>query len=179
MIKRKHLSCYWPFVRGIHRWAVDSHHKDQRRRALMFSLISTRTSDWANNQDASDLWCDHAHYDFTVMSICIIVRIYKIYNAYPPCMDMVQFKDELVNVFPKISLWCYLLLLSYTGDSQIKSCERIFFFLSINICRYICVGGLGAVSIRKTVLPGMAIPMLKIRRPNGRLIFNMEIVIRR
>ena len=38
---------------------------------------------------------------------------------------------------------------------------------------------LGAVSIRKTVLPAMAIPMLKIRRPNGRLIFNMEIAIRR
>ena len=37
----------------------------------------------------------------------------------------------------------------------------------------------GAVSIRKTVLPGMAIPMLKIRRPNARLIFNMEIAIRR
>ena len=37
----------------------------------------------------------------------------------------------------------------------------------------------GAVSIRKTVLPGMAIPMLKIRRPNGRLIFNMEIAIRK
>ena len=30
---------------------------------------------------------------------------------------------------------------------------------------------------KKTVLPGMAIPMLKIRRPNGRLIFNMEITI--
>ena len=26
---------------------------------------------------------------------------------------------------------------------------------------------------------GMVIPMLKIRRPNGRLIFNMEIAIRR
>ena len=37
----------------------------------------------------------------------------------------------------------------------------------------------GAVSIRKTVLPGLAIPMLKIRRPNGRLIFNMEIAIHR
>ena len=36
---------------------------------------------------------------------------------------------------------------------------------------------LGAVSIRKTVLPGMAIPMLKIRRPNDRLIFNMGIAI--
>ena len=40
-------------------------------------------------------------------------------------------------------------------------------------------GKQGAVSIRKTVLPGMAIPMLKIRRPNGRLIFNMENAIRR
>ena len=39
------------------------------------------------------------------------------------------------------------------------------------------MGMQGAVSIRKTVLPGMAIPMLKIRRPNGRLIFNMEIAV--
>ena len=37
----------------------------------------------------------------------------------------------------------------------------------------------GDVSIRKTVLPGMVISMLKIRRPSGRLIFNMEITIRR
>ena len=45
-------------------------------------------------------------------------------------------------------------------------------------CTYILLFQ-GAVSIRKMVLPGMAIPMLKIRRPNGRLIFNMEIAIRR
>ena len=37
----------------------------------------------------------------------------------------------------------------------------------------------GAVSIRKTVLPGVAIPMLKIRHPNGRLIFNIGIAIPR
>ena len=36
-------------------------------------------------------------------------------------------------------------------------------------------GPQGAVSIRKTVLLGMVIPMLKIRRPTGRLIFNMGI----
>ena len=42
---------------------------------------------------------------------------------------------------------------------------------------FVTVEYLGAVSIRKTVLPGMAIPMLKIRRPNGRLIFNMEQLI--
>ena len=46
-------------------------------------------------------------------------------------------------------------------------------------CTAIGTENLGAVSIRNTVLPGMAIPMLKIRRPNGRLIFNMEIAIRR
>ena len=46
-------------------------------------------------------------------------------------------------------------------------------------CEYFGENDQGAVSIRKTVLPGMAIPMLKIRRPNGRLIFNMEITIRR
>ena len=52
---------------------------------------------------------------------------------------------------------------------------------SLNLKRVVVTwqGRLGAVSIRKTVLPGMAIPMLKIRRPNGRLIFNMEIAIRR
>ena len=50
---------------------------------------------------------------------------------------------------------------------------------SILVSSDIWLGVQGAVSIRKTVLPGMAIPMLKIRRPNGRLIFNMEIAIRR
>ena len=51
--------------------------------------------------------------------------------------------------------------------------------LRINVVTLRITKSLGAVSIRKTVLPGMAIPMLKIRRPNGRLIFNMEMAIRR
>ena len=50
--------------------------------------------------------------------------------------------------------------------------SQVVFYSSLN-------KDMGAVSIRKTVLPGMAIPMLKRRRPNGRLIFNMEIAIRR
>ena len=48
-----------------------------------------------------------------------------------------------------------------------------------HFCIILWLNDQGAVSIRETVLPGMAIPMLKIRRPNGRLIFNMEIAIRR
>ena len=57
-----------------------------------------------------------------------------------------------------------------------KFCSLVVLFFIIMI-RF--VTHQGAVSIRKTVLPGMAIPMLKIRRPNGRLIFNMEITILR
>ena len=67
---------------------------------------------------------------------------------------------------------------------QIMDCCRAGWWLGIGqATRYFLnqwwLSMLGAVSIRKTVLPGMAIPMLKIRRPNGRLIFNMEIAIRR
>ena len=39
VIKYTYFTLYWPFVRGIHRWPVDSPHKDQWRGALMFSLI--------------------------------------------------------------------------------------------------------------------------------------------
>ena len=39
VIKWKHFLCYWLFVRGIHRWPVNSPHKGQWHGALMFSLI--------------------------------------------------------------------------------------------------------------------------------------------
>ena len=39
VIKWKHFPRYWPFVRGIHRWPVNSPHKGQWRGALMFSLM--------------------------------------------------------------------------------------------------------------------------------------------
>ena len=39
VIKLKHFPRYWPFVRGIHRWPVNSPHKGQWHGALMFSLI--------------------------------------------------------------------------------------------------------------------------------------------
>ena len=67
VIKWKHLPRYWPFVRGIHRSPVNSPHKGQWSRALMFSLICARISDWVNNREAGDLRCRRAHYDVTVM----------------------------------------------------------------------------------------------------------------
>ena len=40
---------------GIHRSLVNSNHKGQWRRALIFSLICVWTNDWINNRDAGDL----------------------------------------------------------------------------------------------------------------------------
>ena len=66
--KWKHFPRYWPFVRGIHRSPVNSPHKGQWRRALMFSFICARINGWANNRKAGDLRRHRGHYDVTVMS---------------------------------------------------------------------------------------------------------------
>ena len=58
---------YWPFVRGIHRWPVNSPHKGQWRGALMFSLICAWINGWVNSREAGDLRCHRAHYDVIVM----------------------------------------------------------------------------------------------------------------
>ena len=67
VIKRKHFRRNWPFVRGIHRFPVNSPHKGQWRGALMFSLICVWINDWVNNREAGDMRRHHAHYDVTVM----------------------------------------------------------------------------------------------------------------
>ena len=74
-------------------------------------------------------------------------------------------------------VWC-----DWGISTQLFTAELSFCFMGLKyslLCSKWMNENQGAVSIRKTVLPGMAIPMLKIRRPNGRLIFNMEIAIRR
>ena len=68
VIKWKHFSRYWPFVRGIHRWPVSSPHKGLWCGALMFSLICAWINGWVNTGEAGDLRRHCAHYDVTVMS---------------------------------------------------------------------------------------------------------------
>ena len=72
----------------------------------------------------------------------------------------------------------HVYLLIYLSDMH-AFVLYIYLDVYLYLLNWIFDHSLGAVSIRKTVLPGMAIPMLKIRRPNGRLIFNMEIAILR
>ena len=66
VIKWKHFSRYWPFVRGIHRSPVNSPHKGQWRGVLMFSLICAWINSWVNNDETGDL-IRRAQYDVTVM----------------------------------------------------------------------------------------------------------------
>ena len=70
VIKWKHFPRYWPFVRWIHRSAVNAPHKGQWHGALMFPLICTRINGWVNNGEAGDMRRYGAHYDVTVMKSC-------------------------------------------------------------------------------------------------------------
>ena len=73
VIKGKHFPRYWPFVWGIHRWPVNSPHKDQWRAPLTFSLIWI--NGWVNNCEAGDLRRHQAHYDIIVMVPLVTTKL--------------------------------------------------------------------------------------------------------
>ena len=76
VIKWKHFPRYWPFVRGIHRSPVNSPHKGQWRRALMFSLICAWLKGWVNNGNAGNLRRRRSHYDANVMFCGRCMRVW-------------------------------------------------------------------------------------------------------
>ena len=75
VIKWKQFPRYWPFVRGIHRSPVNSPHKGQWRRALMFSLIYARINSWVNNREAGDFRRHLTHCDVIVMPANIMITL--------------------------------------------------------------------------------------------------------
>ena len=90
VIKRKHFSRYWPFVRGIHRSPVNSPHKGQCRRTLMFPLICAWINGGVNNREAGDLRHHRAHYDVIVMASPSLNISYRedqepVYFLHPEC----------------------------------------------------------------------------------------------
>ena len=68
VIKWNHFPRYWSFVWGIHRSPVNSPHKGQWRRALMFPFICAWINVQTNNREAGDFRHHSARYDVTVMS---------------------------------------------------------------------------------------------------------------
>ena len=67
IIKWKHFRRYWPFVQGIHWSLVNSLHRGQWRKSLMFCLIYAWMIGRVNNHEAGNLRCHHDHYDIIVM----------------------------------------------------------------------------------------------------------------
>ena len=67
-MKWKHVPRYWPFVRGIHRFPVNSPHKGQWRGALISSLICVWINSWLNNRQAGNLRRYRANYDVIVIN---------------------------------------------------------------------------------------------------------------
>ena len=111
VIKWKHFPRYWPFVRRIHRSPVNSPHKGQWRRALMFSLICVWINGWVTNREAGDLRHYRTHYDVIVMG----PSISSTFRQWPPAWHT-----------PLKSSWCLWVarvsLLSYRNLNNAYRC---------------------------------------------------------
>ena len=81
VIKWKHLPRYRPFVWGIHRSPVNSQHKSQWHRALMFSLIWNWINRRVNNCEAGDLRRHRIYYDISVMYVQFLMTLTE-YNSH-------------------------------------------------------------------------------------------------
>ena len=68
VIKWKYFPRYWFFVREIHWSPVNSPHKGQWRRALLFSLICAWINGWVNNREAGNLRRHRVHCDVIAMN---------------------------------------------------------------------------------------------------------------
>ena len=114
VIKWKHFSRYWPFVRGIHRSPVNSPHKDQWRGALIFSLICVWINGLVNNRKAGDLRRSRAHYDVIVMLSVLVSRPMKYFHHTPPCVTHLRVQLTYNNTWFK---WLY-----FIWNEDIQNC---------------------------------------------------------
>ena len=119
VIKWKYFPHYWPFVQGIHRSLMNSPHRGQWRRALMFSLICARINGWVNNGEAGDLRRHRAHHDAIVMVLEEKKWQFAYYSNYSrpgtwfstarTCFDM---------VYHVITWYSYSIALNMAGDNN-------------------------------------------------------------
>ena len=121
----KHFLLYWPFVPGIHLSPVNSPHKGQWCRALMFSLICAWINSWVNNSEAGDLRCHCAHYDGTVISTQSVKYNHHLANQYMATW----FKPE--HIFGEMSL-VHMMALRNNGN-QCYSKALLYFCLVFNL----------------------------------------------
>ena len=106
----QHFPRYWPFVASN---AVNSMHKGQWRRALMFSLICAWINGWVNKGEAGVLRCHHAHHDVTVMFTLAAITgpptvVFRLFTNLVTS-HCNSFEDRLTVDFTHSYLWPLLL----------------------------------------------------------------------
>ena len=79
-IKWEPFPRYMPFVRGIHRWPVNSPDKRQWRGALTFSLICAWINGKINTRDVGDLRRHCARYDVIVKLLIFLLGSGKLHK---------------------------------------------------------------------------------------------------
>ena len=135
VIKWKHFPRNWPFVRGIHRSPLNSPHKGQWRRALMFSLICIWINNWVNNHEAGDLRRYHAHYDVIVMYCSIRSQ----------CVNFENLMQERLTV----NQWCFISESCHIKSNNDQHCfwksVQCFKHYEINGCYEVVVNFNGSV----------------------------------
>ena len=112
---------------------VNSPHKGQWRRALIFSLIYVWTNVWANNRDAGDLRRHRAHYDVTVMQILYHTELKPHQN--PLSVSASSFIQS-VTVFFKYGTFLVVLCSKFENSSTVKmgvTSERDFVRFHLNL----------------------------------------------
>ena len=120
VVKWKHFPRYWPFVRGIHRSAVNSPHKGQWRGALMFSLICARINSWINSREAGDLRRHRAHDDVTV------TRLQTMAPTIPKwSLNTCTISFMSVYIWPSYITLLIFVCLSWSGFHILARCFRV------------------------------------------------------
>ena len=117
VIKWRHFSHYWPFVRGIHRWPVNFPHKGQWRGTLLFSLICAWTNDWVNTRDAGDLRRHRSHYDVTVNNLTALWVLIYFSVSLPKARWCRRYRFWLQSMFVKKYLEFYWISVGYLSVS--------------------------------------------------------------
>ena len=136
VIKWKPFPRYWPFVRGIHRWPVNSPHKGQWRGALMFSFICAWINDWVNNREAGNLRRHRAHHHVIVMFTIRNTRLVQYASTE------VHFQIKCVMSFVSITYICrnmwygnaYAHMKSWDRHNVKESSESCIKLMSCKFC---------------------------------------------
>ena len=108
-----------PLRRGIHQSPVNSPHKGQWCRALMFSLICDWIYSWVSNREAGDLRNHCTHYDVTVMmrffagwipqsENWFIMKFSPINSLHIMLLSTVWFHDDAKKIWNLLFLWWWI-----------------------------------------------------------------------